>query len=253
MKSFGDTLREARERKGVTPSDAAAATRIKVQIIEDLEQNRLRRTHAPIYAKGFIRMYGEYLGLDTASLLSAYENQRHTPTETPVPHRTQPVQSLQTEAPKTKALREHKIAIAWSRLRKTVLDTGHDVAQRIRRIPVAAWRKQIVDRIQSMVAPPAKAIRNRPPEDDIEPATAAARLPWHERLHHAIRGPYRLHAAVFVITILLLILIIILGASIRRHLSMVDDPGVTPPAAGDKVTDHEFMELTHEPPPPYYR
>ncbi len=252
MKSFGDTLREARERKGVTPSDAAAATRIKVQIIEDLEQNRLRRTHAPIYAKGFIRIYGEYLGLDTAALLSAYENQRHTPTETPVPRRTKPVQSLQTEAPKTKALREHKLALAWSRLRKTVLDTGHDVAQRIRRIPVAAWRKQIIDRIKSIVAPPKKAVRNRPPEDDIEPATAA-RLPWHERLHHAIRGPYRLHAAVVVITILLLILIIILGAVIRRNSRMADDTGVTPPAAAEGFTDHDFMELTHEPPPPYYR
>ncbi len=252
MKSFGDTLREARERKGVTPSDAGAATRIKVQIIEDLEQNRLQRTHAPIYAKGFIRIYGEYLGLDTAALLSAYENQRHTPTETPLPHRTKPVQTLQAEAPKTEALREHKPAIPWSRLKKTVLDTGHGVAQRIRRIPVAAWRKQIIDRIQSIVSPPAKAVRNRPPEDDIESATAA-RLPWHESLHHAIRGPYRLHAAVVVITILLLILIIILGAAIRRNSRMADDPGVTPPAATERFTDHEFMELTHEPPPPYYR
>lgn len=72
MESIGQQFKAARERKGVTASQAAAATRMKVQHVEALERDDYSRLTVPTYAKGFIRLYAEYLGLDAAPLLRDY-------------------------------------------------------------------------------------------------------------------------------------------------------------------------------------
>ncbi len=246
MKTFGDRLREAREERGVTTSEAAAATRIKIQIIEDLEKNRLHRTYAPVYAKGFIRIYSEYLGLDTASLLSTYESQRHTETEEPLSIRNTPAPASSTAAP-----REKEPALWQSRFREILRSGWQDIVQRIRRISQATWRKRLLDRIRAGLPSSAKDAAKQTPENEIEPTDGGGRRPWHERVHHAIRGPYRLHAAVIVTTVLLLILIIIIGAAIRRQPQPVVDPEETP--SPGMVPGDALKEFTHEPPPPYYR
>ena len=72
METIGQVLKAAREKKGVTASQAGAATRIKVQHIEEMERNDFSRMAAPAYAKGFIKLYAEYLGLDPAPLIRVY-------------------------------------------------------------------------------------------------------------------------------------------------------------------------------------
>ena len=72
MELPGTKLREARESKGLSVKDVAEATRIKVQIIENLEDDDYSRIAAPIYGKGFIKLYSEHLGLDPAPLISSY-------------------------------------------------------------------------------------------------------------------------------------------------------------------------------------
>ena len=66
--SLGETLRLAREEKGQTISQVAEATRMMVQIVEDLEREDFRRIAAPIYGRGFIKLYAEHLGLDSEPL-----------------------------------------------------------------------------------------------------------------------------------------------------------------------------------------
>jgi len=78
MDAIGQQLKAARERKGVTASQAAAATHLKVQHVEALEHDDYSRMPVPTYAKGFLRIYAEYLGLDPAPLLREY-TLRHTP------------------------------------------------------------------------------------------------------------------------------------------------------------------------------
>lgn len=80
MPTLGQTLRAAREQKKVTASQAAAATRIKVQHIEALEGDDFSQIAAPMYAKGFIRLYADYLGLDPAPMIREYTD-RHAPKE----------------------------------------------------------------------------------------------------------------------------------------------------------------------------
>lgn len=73
--SIGSDLRAARERMRLTPSDVAAATRTKTPIIEAIELDDFSSFAAPIYAKGFIRLYAQYVGLDPHPLLDAYAGQ----------------------------------------------------------------------------------------------------------------------------------------------------------------------------------
>ena len=72
MDTIGQQLKAARERKGVTASQAAAATHMKVQHVEALERDDYSRMTVPTYARGFLRLYAEYLGMDPAPLLREY-------------------------------------------------------------------------------------------------------------------------------------------------------------------------------------
>lgn len=76
----GAALKAAREAKGATPGAVAEATRIKVQIIEAIERDDYSGIAAPTYAKGFIKLYAEHLGLDVEPLLHAYTEQ-HLPSD----------------------------------------------------------------------------------------------------------------------------------------------------------------------------
>jgi len=59
-------LREAREARGLTVSDAAKATRIWERYLQALEANApLQEFPAPVYARSFLRAYAEFLELDT--------------------------------------------------------------------------------------------------------------------------------------------------------------------------------------------
>ena len=72
MIEFGRTLREAREAKGYTVSQLADKTRIMHQIIEDMEEDRFTRIAAPIYGRGFVKLYCEAVGLDPKPLIAEY-------------------------------------------------------------------------------------------------------------------------------------------------------------------------------------
>lgn len=75
MDSMGQQFKAARERKRMPLSQAAAQTRIKLQFIEQMEQDDYSRMPAPAYAKGFIRMYASFLGLDPVPLVQEYVDQ----------------------------------------------------------------------------------------------------------------------------------------------------------------------------------
>ena len=82
MATLGQILKEAREKKSATASQAAAATRMKIQTIEALERDDFSRIAAPMYARGFIKLYAEYLGLDPAPLIREYSD-LHAPKARP--------------------------------------------------------------------------------------------------------------------------------------------------------------------------
>lgn len=84
MPTIGQQLKEARERRPATISQAAEATRIKFSQIEAMERDDFSRMGAAIYAKGFLKLYSEYLGLDPAPLIREYVARSAPPVEKPV-------------------------------------------------------------------------------------------------------------------------------------------------------------------------
>lgn len=89
MFSPGATLRAAREKRKLTQADISEATRIKVHVINAIENNDFSGVAAPLYGKGFIKMYAEVVGLDPEPLLRDYM-ERHARAVHP---------SLQSERP----------------------------------------------------------------------------------------------------------------------------------------------------------
>ncbi len=71
-KSLGEILREAREAKGLTTSQVAAKTHILLKTIENLEEENFSKIPAPIYGRGFVRLYCECVGIDSQPLIEEY-------------------------------------------------------------------------------------------------------------------------------------------------------------------------------------
>jgi cytoskeletal protein RodZ len=69
MSPLGETLRRARQARGITLEDAERVTRIPRKYLEALEIENFGILPAPVYARGFLRSYSTYLGLDPKELL----------------------------------------------------------------------------------------------------------------------------------------------------------------------------------------
>ena len=70
--ALGKTLQDARLRKKMTTSQVGAATRMKIQTVEAIEHEDFSRITAPVYGKGFIRLYAECVGVDPKPLIDEY-------------------------------------------------------------------------------------------------------------------------------------------------------------------------------------
>src|SRR5262245_49256577 len=62
--TVGSTLREARERKGISLRQIATATKISIGALEALERNDISRLPGGIFTRAFVRSYATAVGLD---------------------------------------------------------------------------------------------------------------------------------------------------------------------------------------------
>jgi cytoskeletal protein RodZ len=81
---IGSTLLEARQRKRLSLFDAAESTRIRVKYLSALEEERFDALPAEVYARGFLRTYAEYLGLN-GDLFVSELNERIEASKPPPP------------------------------------------------------------------------------------------------------------------------------------------------------------------------
>ncbi len=95
MDELGHILREARETKGLTLAEVQDKTRINAHFLEALENGDYAVLPTPVHARGFLRNYARYLGLDPQPLLDRHQinqsqlTQQPTITNTPVIESTQ--------------------------------------------------------------------------------------------------------------------------------------------------------------------
>jgi len=84
MFEIGTALRDARTQRGLDLAQCEVRTRIRAKYLRAMEDERFELLPAAAYVKGFLRSYGESLGLDGQVLVDEY-TLRFEPRPEPVP------------------------------------------------------------------------------------------------------------------------------------------------------------------------
>lgn len=74
MFEIGNTLREARLRRGWDLTRCETETKIRSKYLRAMEDEQFDVLPAPTYVRGFLRTYAEHLGLDWQLVLDEYES-----------------------------------------------------------------------------------------------------------------------------------------------------------------------------------
>jgi hypothetical protein len=81
MADIGSTLREARIRARIDMSEVESNTKIRAKYLRAIENEEWHLLPGPVYAKSFLRTYGDYLGLDSRMLVEEYKHRYEGPTD----------------------------------------------------------------------------------------------------------------------------------------------------------------------------
>jgi cytoskeletal protein RodZ len=93
---IGNTLREARIRKGLTLTDVETVTKIRSKYLVALEENDFEVLPGSTVVKGFLRSYAVFLKIDPELLLAEYRSQYEYHKEEFRPLRTELTQQPRT-------------------------------------------------------------------------------------------------------------------------------------------------------------
>lgn len=85
MAELGNTLSRARRARGITLEDAERDTHVSKRYLQALESEEFACFPAPVYARGFLRTYSRYLGLNPEELIRVFPNGDLTVDITPLP------------------------------------------------------------------------------------------------------------------------------------------------------------------------
>lgn len=83
MGQLGDLLREAREAKGLSLSQAEKDTKIRQRLIRALEEENYASLPERIYTKGLLKNYAHYLGLDVSEVMRLFGEEEVAPVSAP--------------------------------------------------------------------------------------------------------------------------------------------------------------------------
>jgi hypothetical protein len=94
MTTIGEELRAAREVRGVSLEEAERATRIRLKLLTAMEASDLSAFASPAQARGFLRNYAAYLGLDADALLASFVPAGRKPRVVPTINGRTPAQGM---------------------------------------------------------------------------------------------------------------------------------------------------------------
>jgi len=73
--SLGDYLQQERLKKNISLEDVAEATCIHIATLRAIESGDREKMPAEVFARGFVKLYAEFLELDTQDVLDKYNNE----------------------------------------------------------------------------------------------------------------------------------------------------------------------------------
>lgn len=74
VSSPGAMLRQAREQQGLSQQNIADKIFVKVNTVDDIENDKIDQTMSVTFTKGYVRNYAKHLGLDADRVISAFES-----------------------------------------------------------------------------------------------------------------------------------------------------------------------------------
>src|SRR5579872_4542860 len=104
MQEIGSTLREARMRERIDITEVEAQTKIRAKYLRAIENEEWDLLPGPVYAKSFLRTYGDYLGLDSRMLLDEFKRRYEYPSE----HDARPIGSIASRERERRERRERR-------------------------------------------------------------------------------------------------------------------------------------------------
>src|SRR6202035_3064536 len=81
MADIGATLREARMRAKIDMTEVETRTKIRAKYLRAIENEEWDLLPGEIYAKSFLRTYGDFLGLDSRMLIDEFKRRYERPSE----------------------------------------------------------------------------------------------------------------------------------------------------------------------------
>lgn len=72
MPSFGEKLKQEREKRNITLEQISASTKIGTRMLQALEEDKFNQLPGGIFNKGFVRAYSRCVGLDEDQIVADY-------------------------------------------------------------------------------------------------------------------------------------------------------------------------------------
>ena len=73
MESLGKYLKTEKERRNLSLEEAAKSTKIRIQFLRAIEEDRYELLLPSVYVKGFLTQYVKYLGLNPNEVILRYQ------------------------------------------------------------------------------------------------------------------------------------------------------------------------------------
>src|SRR5437660_2423039 len=97
MADIGTSLREARMRARISIDEVETRTKIRAKYLRAIENEEWDLLPGPVYAKSFLRTYGDFLGLDSRMLVDEFRRRYEHPSD----HDLRPLSTLGRERERT--------------------------------------------------------------------------------------------------------------------------------------------------------
>ena len=166
--NLGEVLRNARVAQDLSIEQLATELRIEAPQLAALEDNDLEKIGVPVFVKGYLRQYGQRLGVDYRELLALYYKQTK-------------LEEVRIQPSPTIRLRDERQITVWivAAVVLAVIIAGLAVwwvrGGRIDIASTAASVRAVVSPAEPVVAPapaPAQAPQTAPPSQSVEPQAA---------------------------------------------------------------------------------
>ena len=133
--TVGQQLRSAREAQGISIEDAAQLTHMRVRYLQELENDHPEMFVSPVQARGFLRLYADFLNIPYQPLIAAWD----LPEE--APEQAEAGEPPTEEEPATKP---EKTGLQVKQVGESARDFLSGLGNKIRaRMPAPGWLDRI--------------------------------------------------------------------------------------------------------------